>query len=329
MAHDPLPPAPPGDEYFPWIDYKISTPTFALTPVEKPDMSPYLVHMTGKEQIAAILRGDNAPPGLEAGCGFLQAGIPSQSLGNFYAEVVCFTESPTFAIDFFRYRSYARWRANLLYGVGFSKTHLVAEGVMPAIYLSQTDTAQLVGIYDNILAQDVAFAAGSLGQRLQTFFERVYRLSTPLLENQSDQGYSWEREWRYPLPPGLAFDLADVRVICCPEEEQAEIEGILGAHAANVRFVRTWTEFSDVTDFLERQQKEWEMPADNLKKATQIKALESLIRGKTIALHSVEAYLHKLEQAASELEKATAIENQLKEQIAALEAQIAKLQLKA
>lgn len=288
-------------------------------------MSPYLIHMTGKAAIAAILRGDNAPPGLEEGCGFLQAGIPSQSTGNFYAEVVCFTESPSFAIDFFRYRSYPRWRANLLYGVGFAKAQLVAEGVMPALYLSQADTARLVTLYDAILTQAAPFAPGSLEQRMQAFVESIYPLCTPLLEQVDDQGFSWEREWRYPHPPGFAFARSDVRVICCPAEEQDELVAILGADAAQVRFVRTWTEFSDVTDFLARQQQVWAMPPADLAKAKRIAALEQLVQGKKIALHSIEGYLHKLEQAATELAKATEMETALTAEIATLEGEIAQL----
>lgn len=325
MPHAPLPAAPPNNGFFPWKDYEISTPTFSLTPVEKPDMSPYLIHMTGKEQIAAILRGDNAPPGLEADCGFLQAGIPSQSTGNFFAEVVCFTESPTFAIDFFRYRSYPRWRANLLYGVGFAKAHLVADGVMPAVYLSHADTIRVVALYDSILDQAAPFAPGTLEHRLQEFVEGLYPLSTPLLEEEAAQGFHWEREWRYPHSPGFAFERSDVRVICCPDEERVEIAAILGGHAPHVTFVRTWAEFSDVTDFLERQSAVWSLAPADAQKAEKIAALERVMQGKRIALHSVEAYLHKLEHAAAELARASDIEGALKAQIAELEAEIAKL----
>ena len=103
----PLPP-PSSGAY--WKNYEINTPTFQLTPIEKPDMSPFLVHMTGKEQIIHILRGQNAPEKLEDGYGFLKAAVPKQSTGGYTAEVVCFTDSPTFALDFFRYRSFQRWK---------------------------------------------------------------------------------------------------------------------------------------------------------------------------------------------------------------------------
>ncbi len=39
---------PPYSPYVTWREYQIATPTFRLSPLEKPDMSPYLVHMTGK-----------------------------------------------------------------------------------------------------------------------------------------------------------------------------------------------------------------------------------------------------------------------------------------
>ena len=43
----------------PWHDCKITTPTFSLTPVEKPDASPFLIHMTGRDSLVNILKGEN------------------------------------------------------------------------------------------------------------------------------------------------------------------------------------------------------------------------------------------------------------------------------
>jgi len=37
-----------------WKDYEIDTPTIRLTPIEKPDMSSFLVRMTGKDKIIVI-----------------------------------------------------------------------------------------------------------------------------------------------------------------------------------------------------------------------------------------------------------------------------------
>jgi hypothetical protein len=34
-----------------WNHYRNTTPTFDLTSVEKPDLSPFLIHMTGKDSL--------------------------------------------------------------------------------------------------------------------------------------------------------------------------------------------------------------------------------------------------------------------------------------
>ncbi len=94
-------PLPPPSSSVYWKSYEIATPTFQLTPVEKPDMSPFLVHMTGKNQIINILKGENASEELAEGYGFLRASVPEHSVRAYTAKVVCFTESPTFALDFF------------------------------------------------------------------------------------------------------------------------------------------------------------------------------------------------------------------------------------
>src|SRR5260221_14656724 len=90
-----------------WQEFKNDTPTFRLTPVDKPDMSPYLIHMTGKSAIASILKGEGRLDEQQIeGEGFLMSSVPeyakdaSEATGEgFDAPVVCFTESPTFSID--------------------------------------------------------------------------------------------------------------------------------------------------------------------------------------------------------------------------------------
>ncbi len=323
MPHEPLPPN--KGSYFPWVDYKIETPTFSLTPVEKPDMSPYLIHMTGPAAIAKILKGDGASKKSEQGSGFLKAGIPAQSNGYFYAEVVCFTESPTFAIDFFRYRSFHRWQSNLLYGIGFSKNALVKKGALPAIYLPAQKTTALRKLYEALKAKNDSFPNESLEQDLRTFVESIYPFATPLGEEAQDQGFLWEREWRLSSPHGLTFSHADIRVICCPDDERTEIATILGAQAGKIKFVRTWAEFSDVTDYLERQQKIWAMGPAEIEKAQKVDDLNKLLQGKKIALHALESYRHSLEGATQRAVEAAKVEEQLKGDIEKIEVAIAKL----
>lgn len=308
-----------------WKDYCISTPTFSLTPVEKPDMSPYLVHMTGKDQIAAILRGEGNEAGPKANTGFLISAIPSQSKGNYFAKVVCFTESPSFAIDFFRYRVFKRWRADILYGIGFAKDTLVSKGVLPALYLSAASTQKIVSLHKKLEQKKEEFAVGELSADLRDFFQAVYPLCTPLLEAERDQGYSWEREWRYPAERGFVFELTDVRVICCPDEERGEISKLLGAHSENVTFVRSWVEFSDVRDYLGRQAKIWAEVPQEQERQKLLASLDALLQMKRIAFHTLEGYLEKLLRAKGELEMGAGLMPTLKAEIASLEKGIEEL----
>jgi hypothetical protein len=140
-------PLPPPDDGVTWKDYKIATPTFRLSPIEKPDMSPFLVHMTGKHQIESILTGKGAPSKVSKSHGYLQANVPGHSTGGFDAKVVCLTESPTFALDFFRYRSFKRWQDDQRFGIGFDKATLVEQGARPVLYADDDLNKKLIGLW--------------------------------------------------------------------------------------------------------------------------------------------------------------------------------------
>ncbi len=121
---------PPGKNgRGPWDEYRIDTPAFRLTSLEKPDMSPYLVHMTGHAAILGILNSGNV------GQGKITATVPRQRKVQWYdSPVVCFTESPLFAIDAFRYIKFQRWQEDMRYGLGFSKEGLAKRGSRPVLY---------------------------------------------------------------------------------------------------------------------------------------------------------------------------------------------------
>ena len=109
-----------------WKQYRNVTPTFNLTPIEKPDTSPYLVHMTGRSNLLKILRAENAPQEtVSPRHGFFKSAIPTFDFSrNYYnSKVVCFTETPICTVDFFRYRSYNMWKADQKYGIGFLDTY--------------------------------------------------------------------------------------------------------------------------------------------------------------------------------------------------------------
>jgi len=250
---------PPYSPSVYWKDYEIDTPTFRLTPIEKPDMSPFLVHMTGPSEILSILRGEGAPNQVPEQHGYIRANIPEHAENrSFQAPVVCFTESPTFALDFFRYRSFRRWENDQRFGIGFDKEYLVNEGIRPVIYLEDDLVEKIIRLYYHITNKSYQpLADDELNSIFRETILRVYPLLFPLLKDLPDQGFMWEREWRYPNPNGYVFPYEAIRIICCPEEEEDNIREILGHHISHIRFIRTWQEYDDITDYIERQQKVW------------------------------------------------------------------------
>jgi hypothetical protein len=257
-------------------------------------MSPFLVHMTGKNQIIRILSGWGCKSALPEGSGFLRASIPDSSEGKFAGKVVCFTESPTFALDFFRYRSFSRWNADKRFGIGFSKDALVKHGVRPVVYLDDSLIADVIQLHQR------ATQGGSLGppsetnKRVERVIRGIYPLLFPLLTNHSMQGFMWEREWRYPFPDGMIFDHSDIQVICCPEEEVVLVREMLGDTAETVQFVHVWREYDEITTFLRSREmgREVNDTVANSDKNRQygILQLERLVKQYNIAIHSLESY---------------------------------------
>ena len=138
-----------------WRNYRIETPTFKLSSIEKPDLSPFLIHMTGRNQLISILKGENANEDIEVpeGNGYLKSVVPTfnGSQGYYNSNVVCFTESPLFALDFFRYRSFNRWESDQQFGIGFSKTDLVNHrNVRPVVYLDTETNRELLNLCNKI-----------------------------------------------------------------------------------------------------------------------------------------------------------------------------------
>jgi len=324
----PLP--PPSSGVF-WKNYEIGTPTFQLTPVEKPDMSPFLVHMTGKNQIFNILKGENAPEKLEEGCGFLRAAVPKDSGSAYKAKVVCFTESPTFALDFFRYRSFLRWHSDQRFGLGFDKTNLVGKGVRPVMYAESDLTKQIIYLYNYIQENQIS-EDDNLNNRLINLIESTYPLLFPLFEDEPRQGYMWEREWRATNESGFIFSHDDIRIICCPPEEESSIRGILGTSANGVQFIRAWREYDDVTRFLERQQQTWRKHDEDLSRIEQedqkIQQISELIKQYQIAKNSLKSYQEFIERLGSDKEKVERESQEINQKITSLQTQLAELKKK-
>jgi hypothetical protein len=251
-------PPPSKNPY--WMDYRIQTPTFRLTPVEKPDMSPFLFHMTGKKEILSILEGDPK----KVNFGLLHALIPENEPNKQYdAKVACFTESPIFSLDFFRYRSFRRWQNDQRFGIGFDKEELVKLGVRPCVYLDANLLSHIFKIKKLI---ENTTKNSELENSTNELISSIYPLMTPLLETEQNQGFMWEREWRYSPTQeenGLNFSFDLIRVICCPKEEEGEIKNKLGKLSSKISFVRSWIEYDEVVGYLASREEEFTIISTN------------------------------------------------------------------
>jgi hypothetical protein len=226
-----------------------STPTFELRPSEKPDMSPYLFHLTTEENLVSILSEDKTNRK-----GKIKAGIPRGSEQNFKHKIVCFTETPIFALDFFRYRwSQNRERLNLNYGIGFNKKKMVKQrGVYPAIYASQSLNSNIKSIFQ-ILA-DSGNLANIINENLLDIVlqtkKQILPLLTPLFENVDLEGFMWEREWR--IKEDFDFNYDEIEYICCPKETRQRIIDIVGSE--NIEFLENWEQYNEITEFIKTQE---------------------------------------------------------------------------
>lgn len=314
-------------------NYWIGTPAFQLTPIEKPDMSPFLIHMTGKGAILDILEGKNAPNPVVAGHGFLKAGIPEYTGEAFDAKVVCFSESPTFAVDFFRYRKKVRWQADQSYGLGFDKASLAKQGARPVIYVDERIRSHIIYLHRRIRDNGLILSDDrEINARLVEAIQAAYPLLYPLSEDSQFQGFMWEREWRHTDAAGLEFSHEDIKIICCPENEEAGIKQLLGATANQIDFVHTWQEYDDVTNYLSRQHATWRNREERIEKfkgpnKEKLK-VENLLAQYNQALNSLDAYLGFLESFRKEIEHATQEREDLAQKIAGLSTKLKEIEAK-
>lgn len=305
-----------------WTDFRIDTPTFKITSIEKPDMSPFLFHMTGSEALTSILTGEGMT--LPENTGFLRSCTPESS-GTYNAKVVCFTESPTFALDFFRYRSYMRWSNDQRFGIGFDKSELVRYNVRPCVYADRQLTSEINKIKNHF--DRLPIADQQLSVLFKSFIDKIYPLTTPLLEDEPAQGYMWEREWRYTDPKGFAFPYSSIKIICCPEYEERDIREVLGKYAANVKFVRSWKEYNEVTSFLKNRSNSIHIPPSDgyPDEAEFLSVLKEQLVNHVALLNNIKAYETFIDSMADKKEAVSAGISELESGIEKLERKIEKL----
>lgn len=303
---------PPPDENGkgPWIEYKIDIPAFQLGPFEKPDMSPYLVHMTAKNSILKILNSG------EKGKGLIKSSRPLDAKSWYNESVVCFTESPIFSIDAFRYLRFKRWQMDLRYGVGFSKERLIKNGVRPALYFDST----LVGKIKELRELAAEESQSNLQKISKEISDQIMPLMNSLMESEPKQGFIWEREWRYAGEDDFKFNYNDIEIICCPKEEYENIVNILGDFANKIKFVESWSQYNEVKEFLDSRSSGWEkeIKVDGF----EIDKLKSIKIEYSQELHKAEAYKNYIEKLQSELDRIKQYSEELKSRVAEIESEI-------
>ncbi|WP_147281858.1 abortive infection system antitoxin AbiGi family protein [Legionella feeleii] len=286
-----MPPLPPYDPSVTWKDYEIDTPAFQLTALDKADMSPYLIHMTGREEILGILSG------VENNKGQIKASAPIEAKSEWYkSKVVCFSESPLFAIDAFRYIKFRRWRNDHLFGIGFSKEKLVEKNVRPVFYMDNVLVGAVNYLHEFLNAPDSD--VGEMEETFKGFIDKVIPLMHPLGETEAKQGFTWEREWRYSVSGNFDFDYSDIEIVCCPKNEKDKITDVLGEFKDKIIFVESWDQYDDIRSFLKSRKQVWE---NKSYESGEINNLDILKTDLMKELHKLSAYQQYIQKLQTEL----------------------------
>ncbi len=321
---------PPYEKSIHWKEYEIDTPTFELTPIEKPDMSPFLIHMTGQSAIESILTGVGSTNPQPSNHGYLKSSIPEYVKDIFNVPVVCFTESPIFALDFFRYRSFKRWRDDQRFGIGFRKTVLVHKDVRPVVYVDKNTRKHFIDLYKLGIENEQKFSADiTINDHIRGILDNLCPFLFPLLEDRNEQGFMWEREWRYSDPVGFSFHFDSIAVICAPDDEKEKIKRILGEFASRIQFVNTWREYDEVINFLEHQQSKWQISVENVEEIeAKLALLVQVNKQYEIAINSLNTYEEFILNLTSKRESLEQERAGLREKSGEVKGQIHDLKIK-
>ncbi|WP_024602413.1 hypothetical protein [Pseudoalteromonas sp. TB41] len=261
--------------------------TFEIEPKLKPDMSKYLVHMTGKDSIKSILNG-----GRHKGEGLILSQSPnSLKSKSFDHEIACFTETPIFALGAFVAISKRRQSEKMEYGVGFRKSYMVEHNVRPTIYVDNHILSQLFSVSDSVDSP-----------KISKLIDSIRSLAHPLGETTTKQGFTWEREWRFVGSQGFYFDYDAIEIICCPQDEQSQLKLILGCHADRINFVDSWSQYKDFTQHIKHTDSKNKI-GQSLTKHDEVEDFLENYEVHVESLKEYKKYLLSLQSNVDEIEK--------------------------
>ena len=181
----------------------------------KRDYSPFLVHLTktamngtsAKDILAKILK-ERELKAFNAWCLFISD--LGDALTNFAEnfKVVCFTETPIDQISLLLREVYGRKNQPEPYGIIFDKEFIRSKGGNPVFYAGDTLMPTLWDIYKKA--------------KTNQFSNEEPRFLALVNRCDEDVDFHWEREWR--IVGNLNFDLSNVYLGLCPEQDIAYFE---------------------------------------------------------------------------------------------------------
>ena len=123
-------------------------------------------------------------------------------------KVVCFTETPIDQIGLLLSEVYGRRNQPEPYGIIFDKEFIRSKGGNPVFYAGDTVMPTLWDVYEK--AKD------------NNFNDKEWRFLALVNKCDTEIDFHWEREWR--IVGNLNFELEDVYLGLCPEQDIAYFE---------------------------------------------------------------------------------------------------------